>query len=88
MLVLEGVLTPAEAAALCDAAKSLSFQDGKLTAGRFAQSVKSNDQAADTPEREAIFEKVSQALRSNALFHSAARPFALSKFILSRYRVG
>lgn len=88
MLVLEGVLTPAEAAALCDAAKSLSFQDGKLTAGRFAQSVKSNDQAADSPEREAIFEKVSQALRSNALFHSAARPSALSKFILSRYRVG
>lgn len=88
MLVIESVLTAAEAAALCAEAQSLPFQDGKLTAGRFAQSVKSNDQAADSPAREAIFEKVSQALRANMLFQSAARPFAVSKFILSRYRVG
>ncbi len=88
MLVIEGVLSPAEAAILCREAQGLAFEDGKLTAGRFAQAVKANDQAAVTPEREAILEKVAKALRSNLLFHSAARPFALSKFILSRYRVG
>lgn len=88
MLVIEGVLTPAEAATLCREAQGLAFEDGKLTAGRFAQEVKANDQAAASPERDAILEKVSKALMGNALFHSAARPFALSKFILSRYRVG
>lgn len=88
MLVIESVLSPTEAAVLCREAQGLAFEDGKLTAGRFAQEVKANDQAAATPERDAILEKVSKALMANPLFHSAARPVAMSKFILSRYRVG
>ncbi|WP_149589339.1 Fe2+-dependent dioxygenase [Tabrizicola flagellatus] len=88
MLVIQGLIPPAEAAVLREAARELDFADGKATAGRFAREVKANDQAAPSPEREAIFARVERALRENGLFRSAARPRAISPLILSRYREG
>lgn len=88
LLVLQSVLDKAEVGVLADAARALAFDDGRATAGRFAREVKANDQAAPTPERDAILARVDRALRENALFRSAARPKAITPLILSRYRVG
>jgi PKHD-type hydroxylase len=88
MLVIEGLIAPAEIAVLRDAAGALAFDDGKKTAGRFVREIKANDQAATSPERDAILVRVERALRDNALFRSAARPKALTPLILSRYREG
>ena len=88
LLVIASVLTPVEAAVLREAAGDLSFDDGRKTAGRFAAAVKANDQAAPSPELEAILAKVERALAANALFRSAERPKTLTKLILSRYRAG
>lgn len=70
------------------AAADLTFADGKTTAGRFAREVKANDQAAESDGLRAIEAKVAAVLGANALFQSAARPRAVSRLILSRYRVG
>lgn len=87
-LVIPGLLTPAEAAAIRAAAADLDFADGRGTAGRFAREVKANDQARPSPGLEAIQAKVTAALMANPLFLSAARPRALTPLILSRYRQG
>lgn len=87
-LVIENLISPAEASVLAEAARDLSFDDGRLTAGRFAREVKANDQAAAGPERDAILKRVETALAENALFRSAARPKAMTPLILSRYRQG
>lgn len=88
LLVIEKLLTAIEVQVLREAASSLQFDDGRKTAGRFAAEVKANDQAASSPELTAVLAKVETALAGNALFRSAARPKALTKLILSRYRTG
>ena len=88
MLVIQGLVSPAETRVLREAAQGLSFGDGKATAGKFAREVKANDQALPSPERAAILGRVDRALRENALFRSAARPKEITPLILSRYRVG
>ena len=88
LLVIENILTKAEVSALREVAAGLQFGDGKATAGRFAREVKANDQALPCPELDAVLAKVEQALAASPLFRSAARPKALTKLILSRYRVG
>ena len=88
MIVIDNLFGAAELAALRDAAASLEFGDGRATAGRHAREVKANDQALPGPELDAILGKVEQALAANALFRSAARPKALTRLILSRYRQG
>jgi PKHD-type hydroxylase len=87
-LVIENLISPAEVAVLCETARALSFDDGRLTAGRFAREVKANDQAAPSPERDAILARVETALAANPLFRAAARPKAMTPLILSRYRQG
>ena len=50
--------------------------------------MKANDQAAASPERDAILARVERALRDKPMFRSAARPKSMSPMLLSRYRVG
>ena len=71
MLVIEGVLSPEEAAAQHTLAAGLAWDDGRKTAGRFVREVKANDQAAPSPARDAILDRVRAAI----LAHPAtARP--------------
>lgn len=86
--VLGDVLDRAEVAALRDAATEVPYEDGRLTAGRFARSVKANEQAAPSPAREAILTKVRETLAANPLFVSIARPRHFVRLLLSRYRPG
>jgi PKHD-type hydroxylase len=87
-LALEGLIDPATVAVLREETAGLTFEDGAKTAGRFAREVKANDQAAASPERDAVLNMVSQALQANPLFAAAARPKAMTPLILSRYRAG
>lgn len=88
LLALDGILSPAEAAVLADAARALTFDDGRKTAGRFAKGVKSNGQAAPSPERDAILAQVGRAIAAHPVFRSAARPKSTTPLILSRYGEG
>ncbi|MFM2365731.1 MAG: hypothetical protein RIR95_338 [Pseudomonadota bacterium] len=88
MLVIPAVLTEAQVLVLQKAAEGLRFDDGKKTAGRFVRDIKANDQAAASPERDALLTMVEQAVRNNPVFRAAARPKALTPLMLSRYRAG
>lgn len=88
MIVIDNILSPAEVSALRETAAGLEFGDGRATAGRHAALVKANDQALPCPELDAVLTKVEQALAASALFRAAARPKAVSRLILSRYRLG
>ena len=88
LIALKSVLSQHEAAALREAAAALGFEDGKKTAGRYARDVKSNEQAADTPEREAILKKARGALERHDTFRIAARPRRFARMLVSRYKPG
>lgn len=88
LIVIENILPRGDISALRQACDGLEFTDGKTTAGRFAKLVKANDQARPGPALEAALSGVEQALAANALFRAAARPKALTRLILSRYRDG
>lgn len=87
-IVLGEVLDQYEVAALREAATELDFQDGKATAGKYARSVKNNEQAAASPALDAITEKVKGTLRKNRLFKAAARPRHFVRLLVSRYTPG
>lgn len=86
--VIGQVLDRHEVAALRDAISGLDFEDGRRTAGRYAEGVKNNEQAADTAAREAVFAKVRKALNGNEVFLSAARPRRFARMLVSRYLPG
>jgi len=88
LIVVPDMLTKPEVRAIRDAAGQLDFADGRDTAGRFARTVKANDQARPSPELAAIQAKVQAALGARPVFLSAARPRAMTPLILSRYREG
>jgi PKHD-type hydroxylase len=88
LLVISSVLTQPEVAAVQEAAADLDFVDGRITAGRYAATVKSNDQASPSPGLDALRVKVRAALAAHPVFQSAARPKAMTPLILSRYREG
>ncbi len=88
MLLVAALLTPAETRVLREAAGELAFGDGRATAGQHARTVKANDQAQPSPDLDAIMTKVETALAASPLFRSAARPRAMTRLILSRYRAG
>lgn len=88
MFVLGDVLSGAEVRVLRDEAARLEFEDGARTAGARARRVKANDQAARSPERDALLEMARKALTAHPVFQSAARPRQMTPLILSRYREG
>ena len=87
-IVISNVIGGAELAALREAALALDYEDGRKTAGRYARDVKANLQAAKSPQREAIFEKVRKTLDAHEVVRSVARPRRYPRMLLSRYRGG
>lgn len=88
ILAIEDVLSAAETEAMRAEAKELAFGDGRVTAGRYAQEVKANDQAEPSDTLDAILGTVRDKLLAHEVFASAVRPRALTRLILSRYREG
>lgn len=88
LVAIDGILTAAEVEAIREAAAGLDFRDGRETAGVHAREVKANRQAAASPDRDAILEKVRTALLAHPVFTSAVRPRRMTPLIVSKYGVG
>ncbi len=74
MLAIDGLFDAGTLDALRETAEGLDFADGAATAGAMARRVKANDQAAASPERDALLAKVAATLSAHPVFLSAARP--------------
>jgi PKHD-type hydroxylase len=67
--------------------EAAGFTSGKATAGWYVKDIKHNDQAAG-PAAESAVAAVKQALLSNVVFRSSARPKEFVKVLVSRYQPG
>jgi PKHD-type hydroxylase len=65
-----------------------SFVDGKTTAGWLAQRVKSNLQAAESPQIEALRASIAERLSEHPVFALATRPKSFLGPLFSLYRPG
>jgi len=86
MIVLDDVLSTAEAARIRESLAHVPFRDGRVTAGPAAREVKINEQAdgAD-PEVAALARLVKMALERHPTFHALVRPVRWSNLMFSRY---
>lgn len=67
--------------------ETLSWRDGKLTAGKRASSVKKNEQAVmKSQEGMALERKILKVISSHPIVSAVARPKRFSKFMISRTR--
>lgn len=87
-VVIGDVLDQVTVAALREAVLDLPFEDGRKTAGRLARGVKDNAQAAPGKSRDAVLRKAEAALMAHPVFRAAARPKAMARMLVSRYRPG
>lgn len=85
MILLNGVLAPADLERLRETLAEAQWRDGRATAGPMARRVKDNLQGdgAD-PAIQAAERFVLEALRRNGLFKLAAKPLRLSRLLFSR----
>lgn len=74
--------------ALHEAAIGLTFEDGKVSAGRYAATTKTNLQARPGPDLDAILKTAEAKILQHALFRSIARPKGFARLLLSRYEPG
>ena len=87
-IVLDPLLTAAETQVMRAAAQSLPFQDGALTAGAVARTVKSNEQATPGPATQAVLDKVQSTLSAHPLFAAIAYPRAFARLMVTRTQAG
>lgn len=89
ILCIDRVLTPEQIDEIHRLLKDAEFVDGKLTAGRYAKTVKDNDQLkGDTDAAKQVRAIVDRAIGQNALFNAAVRPKVIRPILLSRYEPG
>ncbi len=88
ILAISDILSEADVAALRNGLAEAAFAPGEDTAGWSARLVKSNLQASDTPDVEAMRAMVQDRLTAHPLFALAARPKAIVGPLFSRYRPG
>ncbi len=89
ILSIANVLSAAEAQEAAQSLSAARFEDGRRTAGRHAQIVKNNLQAAaEDAATKAIKALVADRLMANGVFLMAARPKRLSPILINRYDQG
>lgn len=88
ILQIADVLEPADLAVVSEAARAARFEDGRLTAGPGARSVKRNQQAAADPAVRGVLRLVEERLSAHPLVRAAALPRAFVRLTLSRYEAG
>lgn len=89
MIVLAEVMSPADAARICETLSQAPFRDGRTTAGPAARKVKHNEQArGDDPQVAALAASVRAALERHATFQGLVRPIRWSNLMFSRYGPG
>jgi PKHD-type hydroxylase len=88
ILTIADILSQGDIAALRDGLARASFAPGELSAGWQAQLVKSNLQASDSPEVEAMRSLVRTRLMEHPVFTLATRPKTVIGPLFSRYQLG
>ncbi len=88
-LPIPKILKDAELRQIREALEKAQFADGATTAGRQARRVKQNEQVPrDSAVAKEMGRLVSEALRRNATFVSAALPFKMTEPMFNRYAQG
>ncbi len=86
-MLIAGVLSPDDLVEVRQVFEKAQFVDGRETAGWAAKTVKNNMQArAGDPALDDVRALVAGRLKSNALFHMAARPKAMTPLLFAQYR--
>jgi len=89
LLAIPAVLNAAQLDKIRESLAEARFVDGRLTAGRAAARVKSNEELQPEPQvHQRINRIVMSALGHNADFKSAALPHRMADFIVARYQPG
>jgi PKHD-type hydroxylase len=82
------ILNSGEIALARETLAAVPFEDGTLTAGWAARSVKDNEQAAGSRDVDALREMITRRILANDTFAAAVRPKRLTPLIFSRYGAG
>src|SRR5262245_38102654 len=88
ILAVSDVLSAADITALRDGLAQAPFAPGDSTAGWSARLVKSNLQASDSPQVEALRSLVRTRLMEHPVFALATRPKTIVGPLFARYRTG
>jgi PKHD-type hydroxylase len=89
ILTIDNVLTPEELETVQTTLTAASFVDGKLTAGRYAKLVKTNEQIdGKTDTAKTLRSLVKPAIQRHPLIKSAIRPHTIRPLLFSRYEPG
>lgn len=89
IICIGDVLSAGDLEAVARAIPGLTWSDGRLTAGWAARDVKRNEQAgAGDAEAGALKTRLTESILASEMFQLAARPKALSRLLISRYRAG
>lgn len=88
IIYLEQVLDPGVVAAIAQKLATVSFRDGKQSAGYAAVTVKQNSQAEREPQAQAILQLIQDKLQQHEAFYQVARPKQFGRCFLNRYQVG
>jgi PKHD-type hydroxylase len=88
ILLIDAILRPQDLASLTAALDVAAFEDGTLTAGYAASTVKRNRQAAADPSIDMWREQLASVLAQHAVFDLAARPKRIIGPMFTRYQVG
>ncbi|MGA1264681.1 MAG: Fe2+-dependent dioxygenase [Prochlorothrix sp.] len=89
IVYIEGVLDPTTLTDLDRLLQTAEFQDGKLTAGTFAKTVKHNTQLqGGTETMQAVRDLIHPAIEAHPLFQAVARPQAIRPCLINRYEAG
>ncbi|MEC4804788.1 MAG: Fe2+-dependent dioxygenase [Jaaginema sp. PMC 1079.18] len=84
---IPNLLTTEELTEMRSRLEKAEFQDGKLTAGWYAQQVKQNQQI-NAKEARKLSEIIKTALQRHPLVQAAIRPKIIHSILFSRYEVG
>ncbi len=89
ILCIDRVLTPEQLDEIHCILKDAEFVDGKLTAGKYAKTVKNNYQLkGETDAAKKVRAIVHDAIAQNPLFKSSVRPKTIRPILFSRYEPG
>ncbi|MFO1147399.1 MAG: Fe2+-dependent dioxygenase [Alsobacter sp.] len=88
MIFIGNILNSGEIDVAREILSAAPFEDGKLTAGWAARTVKDNEQAGASPEVERLRALISSRILANETFATAVRPKRLTPLVFSRYGAG
>jgi len=88
LLCIRDILNSKELEEVCAEIETLTFVDGRATAGWAARLVKDNEQAEAGTWVDALRRRISAQILDNELFQIAVRPKALTPLLISRYGPG